>query len=266
MEIPVYSLNEILSMHEGHVSNFLRTLGIPTSDDNRGQIALKLNQLEKLSYPPPINSFDLAMLLSTTKDVVSTRVQSMIQLLTEPVSSIVYLPTPSGMIDPTKGKIIIPDFFESNYDRPAFQAELQEIQRSTKPTAYSTIFLLYGSYSYGDQAGRFVALTEGKSSEAITEMEIPKGDKLDDGVYSALVSVLNDQGFFYFTDGAKATDLGTTKILQFVMTDVFIGDKQIEIDTFVKAPVVYSIKISLPLIKAGKIILPTLKPRITIIR
>ncbi len=85
MEIPVYSLHGILSMLEDHVFKFLRTLDIPISNDNRGQIALKLNQLGKLTYPSPIDNTNLAMLINATKDVVSDRLQAMIQLLATPV-------------------------------------------------------------------------------------------------------------------------------------------------------------------------------------
>lgn len=67
MEIPVYSLQGILTMNEAHIPNFLRILVIPTNDDNRGQIALTLNRLGKLTYPLPITADNLVNLIYQTQ-------------------------------------------------------------------------------------------------------------------------------------------------------------------------------------------------------
>ena len=78
-EISVYSLAEILSMDNSHIPIFLRTLRIPPSDDSRGQIALKLNQLGKLSYVPPINISNLAGLIEVTKPSQLTETQNIVR-------------------------------------------------------------------------------------------------------------------------------------------------------------------------------------------
>ncbi len=78
-EIPIYSLAEILSMDSSHVRIFLLKLRIPLSNDARGKIALKLNQLGKLTYPPPINSINLAGLIKITKPSRITETQNIVR-------------------------------------------------------------------------------------------------------------------------------------------------------------------------------------------
>ena len=77
-EVPVYSLAEILNMDSSHVRIFLSTLRIRPSDDSRGQIALKLNQLGKLSYPPPVNSINLTGLIEVTKPSQLTETKNIV--------------------------------------------------------------------------------------------------------------------------------------------------------------------------------------------
>ena len=54
--IPEYNLQDILNIAPDFIPTFLGHLRVPASNDNHGQIALKLNQLGKLKYPPLNNS------------------------------------------------------------------------------------------------------------------------------------------------------------------------------------------------------------------
>ncbi len=78
-EIPVYSLSEILNMHESHISIFLSTLGVPASGDARGQIALALDSLGKLSYSSPINGDNLRGLIKVTTPSEITKTKEVVR-------------------------------------------------------------------------------------------------------------------------------------------------------------------------------------------
>lgn len=65
--IPVYPLSVILKMDDTHLPIFVEFLNITDDTDIRGQIALNLNRLGKLSLTPPITTDNLATLIEISR-------------------------------------------------------------------------------------------------------------------------------------------------------------------------------------------------------
>ncbi len=83
-EVPVYPLQAILDMSEGHIPKFLSILGLSMSDDPIGQIVLALNQRDKLTYLWPIISSNLEVLIESTTSIASNdRYQVMMEEATK---------------------------------------------------------------------------------------------------------------------------------------------------------------------------------------
>nr|QBK90424.1 MAG: ankyrin repeat protein [Pithovirus LCPAC103] len=76
---PVYSLSEILTMNEGWVDEFQKKLGIADSDDPRGQIALALDNLDILTYLPPITKDNLPLSIDATRPFKLDRLKYMVE-------------------------------------------------------------------------------------------------------------------------------------------------------------------------------------------
>ena len=92
--IPTYSLEKILTLHPDYFPAFLRALKIPASSDNRGQIAVALNRLGKLSYPPlngnletliaqtgPVNRYNLIYQLDAAAAVAPVSTYTLRQIM-----------------------------------------------------------------------------------------------------------------------------------------------------------------------------------------
>ncbi len=161
MEIPVYPLESIMGMHEGHIAIFLSTLGIPATNDPQGQIALALNRLRKLQGLTPYDSINLVNGIEATNPENIALTRRMIETSGQtPASDRWTLMTqlahakilPSLIDNPAlslttedfrryfKGSISDPD-----YTQPGLQEQLRSIAGSDKPYAF-----IYGEFSVDD--------------------------------------------------------------------------------------------------------------------